>query len=380
MKKSFFGVFLGFFAVFSVFIYQQSFDDKYQVKKIFEGGRFPGIAVSQKGTVLAFWGDQKLLVKSSNDGGLTFGPQMVISDKAINGGGVITNELTGEIFAFSQSEHPPSKKYIHSSVDDGITWETRELDLKDKKNGNKTQLHFAGSGIQIKSGNCKGLMIRPTRVYGKETGLNNSIASYDGVKWSQLGAISVKGVGEGAIVELEEDLILYSSRRHWFPDQLAASSNRLMSLSDNCGLSWKENFEADGLPDGPRYRDLSKGKGASHQGHFGIMGDMGKLYCDGRRVLLHTSVNDPDSDWNRKGLTLWTSFDGGITWPLSELIYDGPSAYSALAVIEDKENCENSKILIHFEGGVNKEYQGSYLAVLKFGSLIPQSVELEIRD
>ena len=34
----------------------------------------------------------------------------------------------------------------------------------------------------------------------------------------------------------------------------------------------------------------------------------------------------------REKITVWASFDGGRTWPVKRLVYDGPSAYSNLGV------------------------------------------------
>lgn len=38
----------------------------------------------------------------------------------------------------------------------------------------------------------------------------------------------------------------------------------------------------------------------------------------------------------RNGMTLRVSADGGITWPVSRLVYPGPSAYSSLCVLPDQ--------------------------------------------
>ena len=32
----------------------------------------------------------------------------------------------------------------------------------------------------------------------------------------------------------------------------------------------------------------------------------------------------------RERISVWASFDGGRTWPVKRLVYDGPSAYSNL--------------------------------------------------
>jgi sialidase-1 len=52
----------------------------------------------------------------------------------------------------------------------------------------------------------------------------------------------------------------------------------------------------------------------------------------------------------REKVTVWASLDGGRTWPLKRLVYDGPSAYSNLGVGRSGTPSEG-KIYLVFEGG-----------------------------
>ncbi len=352
-------------AIFSLSCFADS--SAINVTKLFDGGRFPGLAVTINGTILAFWGDKHLSVRRSVDNGKTFGPELVVANPALNGGGAVVNQDTGMIYAFSQPKHPPSKRYVHKSSDDGLTWVTEQLSLKSNDSESKTELHFAGSGRYLKTGKCSGRIIRPTRVYGVADGYNNAIFSDDGSNWHLSKPFPLMATGEGAILELAHGDILYSSRRHWFSSQAAATSNRIFAVSEDCGNSWKDAYETSDLPDGPRYRDLKNGKGPTHQGHFGLMGDLASIDYDGKRFLLYTNV---DSEWERKGLTIWASTDNGLTWPIKRRIHNSYAAYSSIAVKVDDANAENSKIYVHFEGGKKKEYEGSFLATFNMQWLL----------
>jgi sialidase-1 len=354
--------------------FQAYADPFFQKNKLFEGGRFPGLGITNKGTVLAFWGDKQLLVRRSIDKGKTFGRDIVIAKKGINGGGVIVENDGGRILAFSQSKHPPAESFIHESNDDGLTWKTSKLEILNEEREGQIQLHFSGSGIDLRSMKCQGRIIRPTRVYGTKDGYNNAIYSDNGSQWIASKEFPIKATGEGAIVELEDGALLYSSRKHWFSNQKTASPFRLFAYSSDCGETWQTPFESKGLFDGPRYRGLSKGKGPTHQGHFGLMGDLSKLHLDGREVLLHSNVYEIESDWKRRGLTIWASIDGGISWPIKRKIHVGPSAYSSLQAVQNEKDNMNSLIMVHFEGGEEKEYEGSYLSIFNLWWLLGEGI------
>lgn len=350
--------------------------------KIFEGGRFPGLVMTDKGTILSFWGADTLVVRRSEDKGKTFGPIIKISN-GINAGGAIFEKKNGTIFAFSQNKHPPSESYVHVSKDDGLTWkgskiiyENLKTDKNKSKNNNfsikrKTELHFADNGINLESAVCKGRIIRPSRIYGNFDGFNNAIYSDDLINWSVSENFPINGTGEGALVELDDGVILYSSRRHWFPSEESLSPYRLFAKSNDCGKSWHDPFEADGMYDGPRYRSIKNGKGPTHQNHFGLMGSMTKLKSNSSSILLHSSTFNERASWLRKGLVLYISFDNGITWEMSKTIHKGPAAYSSILISKNHENIFKSDVYILFEGGYDKEYEGGYFINMKLDKLFP---------
>ncbi len=50
-------------------------------------------------------------------------------------------------------------------------------------------------------------------------------------------------------------------------------------------------------------------------------------------------------------MTARISYDGGKTWPLKKLIYEGPSAYSNLTVLH------NGNLACFYEAGYSKPYE-----------------------
>ena len=99
--------------------------------------RIPSILVTSKGTVLVFcegrknhrrdWGDIDLLVKRSEDHGMTFSSQSIIWDDANNTCGnpcVVQDQQTGIIFLFSTWNLGSDKE---STICDGNSKDTRRV-------------------------------------------------------------------------------------------------------------------------------------------------------------------------------------------------------------------------------------------------------------
>ena len=49
------------------------------LQQLFQGERFPNVAIAKDGTVLATWGTSRVRVKRSEDGGKTFGNEIEIA-------------------------------------------------------------------------------------------------------------------------------------------------------------------------------------------------------------------------------------------------------------------------------------------------------------
>ena len=298
----------------------------------------------------------------SKNGGEKFDTLRIIEKEAINGGGAVYVPSINRIILFSQIKHPPSEMFAHISDDGGENWRKMRIILPEKHSN--TQLHFAGSGRFLSSKKCYGRIIRPARVYGVRDGYNNAIYSDDnGVSWKVSNKYPITATGEGSIVELDDGTLLYSSRRHWFENQQVATYNRSFAISSDCGRTWESSYNSD-IPDGPKYRNITDPKGPTHQGHYGLMAGLATAYYNGEEYIFYTNV---DSNWERKGLSIWGSKDGGRTWPIYKKIHDSYAAYSTIGVVSDDQNI---RIVVHFEGGEKKEYEGSFIAIFDMNWLL----------
>ena len=59
------------------------------------------------------------------------------------------------------------------------------------------------------------------------------------------------------------------------------------------------------------------------------MGGLARLPVADRDILIFSNIDTEQP--KRERATVWASFDGGKTWPVKRLVYDGPSGYSSLA-------------------------------------------------
>ena len=62
-----------------------------ELGQVFRGERFPNIVVSMKGTLIATWGTRHVRAKRSEDGGKTWGPEIVIAKPGFQCGRLTVN-------------------------------------------------------------------------------------------------------------------------------------------------------------------------------------------------------------------------------------------------------------------------------------------------
>ena len=331
-----------------------------QLNKIFDGERFPNVVVTTNGTVLATWGKQCFWVRRSENGGESFSEKIRVAKPGFQGGGLLVDQIRGDILAFVQDEHPPAPSYIYRSTDQGKSWEKEDLVIEKDINGNVPSMHMAEHGITLTFGGHKGRLLRAARVYGKEDKrYSTAIYSDDGGKnWYPSEPYPLKGTGEGAVCELSNGKIYYSSRKSWFNDVSEFRHQRAFGWSLDDGETW-QNVEFDSeLPDGPRYRGEER-RGPNYNGHFGMMCGLVRIAVKHRDILIYSNADSHTHQ--RRRLTVWASFDGGKTWPVKNLVYEGPSAYSSLSAGRPGTPSEGW-IYLQFEGGEEHKYEGGYFA------------------
>ena len=103
-----------------------------------------------------------------------------------------------------------------------------------------------------------------------------------------------------------------------------ANKRRLVALSEDAGLTWKEQHHDQAL-----IEPVCEGA----------------LEVSRRATAAAILFSNPASETKRENLTVRASFDNGRTWPVSRVLQSGPSAYSDLAILA------NGEIACLFEAG-----------------------------
>jgi sialidase-1 len=317
-------------------------EPRMEMQQIFRNERFPNIVVTLKGTVIVTWGNNSIRARRSEDGGNTWDDEIVIAKPGFQGGGTTVDETTGDILAFVEDKHPPAPLTIYRSKDDGRTWIPEKVTIHPDSNGNLPSMHMNEHGITLRHGKHKGRLVRPSRYYGKKNDRSewpnhytNAIYSDDGGStWQTSDPFPENGTGEATIAELSDGRLYYNSRVHW--QKRPENTRRRSAISHDAGQTWKDWQIVDVLPDGHQHRS------------YGCMGGLVRLPVAGKDILVFSNIDTANA--KRERGTVWASFDGGQTWPVKRLVYEGPSAYSSLTAGRPYTPSEGS-IYLHFEGG-----------------------------
>jgi len=327
------------------------------------GGR--NIIAAGDGTVLAF---HRGTVRRSADGGKTWSDAAEIGPDAR--GNAIVDEKTGRIMLVAPQGH----RWI--SEDAGLTWTREEIKVLPNKMGHGSSerkdldANCMQQGVTLQFGKHKGRLIMPVRwspsnaLMWRPVIYNTAIYSDDGGKtWQTTNPFPVLGTGEAALAEISDGRILYSSREHM------SRGNRFFAWSHDGGDRWLNFWRSEILPDGAR--------GTS----YGCMGGLIRLPVKGRDILVYSNLDTgkgvmppieeagASRGRGREKITVWASFDGGETWPLKRLVFDGPSAYSNLGVGRHGTASEG-RIYLSFEGGKEGMYSGIQVATFNLAWML----------
>jgi len=297
-------------------------ESRFETQQIYTGERFPNVIVAVDGTVLAAWGNKSYRVRRSEDGGVTWGPEITVADPGFQGGGAVVDERTGEILVFVEAGHPPAPLTVYRSKDQGRSWTAEDVTIAPDVNGNTPSMHMNEHGITLRHGPHAGRLLRPTRSYagGNQRAAwpnhyTNAIYSDDGGKmWRTSAPFPAMGTGEATLAELSDGRIYYNSRRHLSTDGLNPR-RRHIAWSTDGGATWEDLAVSDELPDGDQDRD------------YGLMAGLVRLPVKDHDILIFSNIDSPEG---RKRGMVWASFDGGKTWPVKRLVTEGSFAYSSL--------------------------------------------------
>lgn len=323
----------------SAFLGQPEMD----LQRLFTDERFPNIVAAMDGSLLATWGNKQYRVRRSEDGGKTWGSDIVIAERGFQGGGTTVDETTGDVLTFVEDHHPPAKLTVYRSQDHGKTWlADAQTVIKPDSRGNLPSMHMNEHGITLRHGTYKGRLIRPTRFYAGKNDRSrwpehytNAMYSDDGGRtWQTSEPFPENGTGEATLAELSDGRIYYNSRVHW--QERPRNTRRRSAMSSDGGHTWTDWKIVDVLPDGQQHRS------------YGCMGGLVRLPIAGHDILIFSNIDTPNPV--RERATVWASFDGGQTWPVKRLVFEGPSAYSSLTAGRPGTSSEGW-IYLHFESG-----------------------------
>lgn len=319
-------------------------------KPLFVGGedgyhtyRIPALAVTSKGTVLAFCEGRKegrgdssnidLLVKRSTDNGKTWSKQRVLRDDGANTCGnpcAMVDHETGAIWLLStwnrgddreseiidQTSKDTRRVFVMHSTDDGLTWSNpREITGDVKKSGWTWYATGPGSGIQIQHGPHKGRLVIPCDHIeaGTKHYYSHIIYSDDhGKTWRLGGSAPKHQVNECEVVELNGGRLMLNMRNY---DR--SQRTRQTAVSDDGGMTW-ENQRFDPTLIEPICQAAIE--------RYSWPGN------NSRSMVL---FSNPASTESRVNMTVRASFDECKTWPVQKVLHAGPSAYSDLAILAD---------------------------------------------
>ena len=281
--------------------------------------------------------DSQLLTKH-----YTWSPEILISRPGFQGGGVTVDENSGDILAFVEAHHPPAKLTVFRSRDHGKTWKSQKTSIGKDSRGHVPSMHMNEHGITLRHGKHRGRLLRPSRFYAGENDRSrwpqhytNAILSDDGGRtWQTSEPFPEFGTGEATLVELSDGTVYYNSRRHWAPEG-KNPRRRWTAVSRDGGSTWQDLQFCEILPDGPQ------------DTNYGCMAGLVRLPITGRDILLYSNCDSPGG---RHHGTVWASFDGGRSWPLKRLVFEGRFAYSSMTAGRP-ETKSAGWIYLNFEGG-----------------------------
>ncbi len=310
-----------------------------QVFRAGEGGyhtyRIPALIRSSKGTLLAFCegrknsasdtGDIDVLLRRSFDGGKTWQPLQTVADMGpdtIGNPTPVVEHKSGAIILLLTSNPGPVREaqiatasanasrrvWITRSSDDGATWSApTEITARVKRPEWTWYATGPGNGIQLRSGR----LVIPCDHNRRDDNSRHShlIYSDDGGATWHIGAVAEDKTNESAVAERKDGSLLFDMRSYH------GKNRRAEQISRDGGLTLGPLTLIDALIEPVCQASLIS---AAAPGH-----------APNGRLLF----SNPAST-RRANLTVRLSADDGRTWSASRTIYEGPSAYSSLAMLD----------------------------------------------
>ena len=318
-----------------------------------EGGyfryRIPALEVTTKGTILAFCEGRRydgsdhdeidLVLRRSFDGGHTFGGvQLLVSQKGwtVGNPAPVVDHETGTIWLLFNKNiqdgtlqmtcagTAPRTIWVTHSDDDGATW-TEPVEITDDVKPPDWTWYAVGPchGIQTRSGR----LVIPCDHFVYENGVRGD-PSFSHVLYSddhgrtwEIGGSADEGTDESVILEAADGSLYFNCRNkgeYQLPD---GGHFRRVGWSVDGGETFSPLVHDAALPEPICQASLCRLTDEASD--------------DRNRVVF----SNPGTRAGRQAMTIRLSYDECRKWPVSKLLWGGPSAYSDLCVAPDKSIC-----------------------------------------
>lgn len=335
---------------------------------VFEAGtggyemyRIPGLAVTAKGTLLAYsearrsnsdWATIDLVLRRSTDGGKTWsrlqqmadvpGPKkknpVILGNKRVNPEDVTFNnpvviaERRGAIHFLFCLEY--MRCFYRRSEDDGLTW-SRAREITGDFEGFRSTYDWKvlatgpGHGIELKNGRLLvpiWLSLGTAGVAGHRPSVAGTIFSDDGGKSWRTGDIAAPDTpewvfpNEGMAVQLADGRVMLNIRTE------SKAQRRLVTTSPDGATDWSAPEFDEALREPVCMASIVRVSESPRKNRIIFCNPDNLDRADGK-----TNVVGRD----RKNLSLKLSYDEGTSWPVNKVLEPGFSAYSDLAVLPD---------------------------------------------
>ena len=316
--------------------------------------RIPSVIATPRGTLLAFAearregagdaGDIDLVLKRSEDGGLSWSPLQLVGDNGPNTFGnpcPVVDRATGTIWLLTtQNRGTDREKDIIAgssqagrsvallrSTDDGVTW-SAPIDITASVKQPDWTWYATGPGVGIQTRTGRLVIPANHAVSGSASHHSHVVFSDDGGRSWQIGGSAEAGTNESQVVELGDGRLMLNMRNH--PPR--AENFRMVATSEDGGRTWSQTKPAPMLIEPPAQASLLRWTTAA---------------AGGRNRLV---FSNPASA-RRERMTVRVSEDEGATWPVSRVVHEGPAAYSSLVVLPD------GSVGLLFERGDRSPYE-----------------------
>ena len=288
--------------------------------------RIPALIVTHNGTLLAFCegrsGDDgsltDMVLKRSHDNGLTWSPMQTVlkgNNEAWMNACPLVDRSDGtlylvcyHVFKADENKHignpfnTANSIVVLKSTDDGLTW-SEPLDIT-KSVG--LVVPGPGVGIQLTSGR----FIIPC--YTKDSRSLVIFSDDHGRTWSAGNTVK-ESTNECQAVERADGSLMLNMRPY------NTKKYRYVAISRDDGLTWEKEYYDTALLDSENQASLLRYT-KKEDGHTK------------NRILFANTAHAT----KRKMMTVRVSYDEAETWPVLEVVYTGPAAYSCLTVLPDK--------------------------------------------